>query len=63
MTHRSIVTAEMPKMFGERVRAHARADATVINLNDLCQSFFLLGKRLVALYVLASRGGQRPDGR
>ena len=46
-------------MFGERVRAHARADATVINLNDLCQSFFLLGKRLVALYVRPSRGEPR----
>ena len=45
----------MPKMFGDRVRAHVLADASVINLNDLCPFFFLFGKRLVALCVLRSR--------
>jgi hypothetical protein len=47
--HRSVVTADIPRMYGDRVRAHAQADATVLNLNDLCPFFFLFGRRLVSL--------------
>ena len=46
---------ETPEVFGNRLRAAMAADATIVNLNDLCPHFFQFGKRLVAMCVLASR--------